>query len=134
MAAEITGLAILRGQLDRLVQSRKRLIRLISRQLDGRDVHADLGIGRFQFQGSEILRQRLVGSPFGFEQSAQRKVPSGALGVDLDGGRNVLERRRDLALLGLDLSQADQRLDIIGVALQRRTETSFGFGKPPLEL
>ena len=60
-AAEIAGLAIFRCQLDDLVQSRQRLIRLVSRQLDGRDVQADLGVVRFEFQGAEVLRQRLVG-------------------------------------------------------------------------
>ena len=72
--------------------------------------------------------------PWDSSNRPSEKWPSGPLGVDLDGGFDVLERRRDFALLGLDLSQADQRLDIIGVALQGGSVAGFRFGEPALEL
>ena len=93
-AAEVVGLAIVGGELDHLVQSRQRLIGLVPRQLDGGDPQADFGVVRFEFQGSEVFRQRLVRlSDFASSKQAQGEVGLGTVGVDLDRRLESLERR-----------------------------------------
>ena len=133
-ASEVAGLAVVGGDLHHLVQSRQCLIGLVPRQLDGRDPQADLGIVRFEFQSPEIFRQGLVGPSHGLEQAAQGEMGLGTVGVDLDRGLESLECGRGIGPLRLDLPQADQGLDIIGVALEGGTEAGLRLGQPALEL
>ena len=84
-AAKVAGLAILGCELDHLVESRQRLIRLAPRELDGRDREADFGVIRFELRRAEVLRQRLVGFSLGFQQLTQARVSPRPMRVDLDG-------------------------------------------------
>ena len=72
--------------------------------------------------------------PWASSNRPSEKWPLGRWGSISMAVSMCLSAGIDLASLGLDLSQADQRLDIIGVALQGGAVAGFGFGEPVFEL
>ena len=133
-AAEVAGLGVVGGELHDLVEPRQRLIGLVPGQLNGRDPEADLGIVRLEFQDSEVFRQGLVGPADASSKRPSEKWALGRCGSISIARLEPLEGGCDIGPLCLDLPQADQGLDIIGVALQRGSEAGFGLGQPALEL
>ena len=119
-AALVVGLGVVGGQLDDLVEPRQGLVGLVPGELERGDPEDDRGRDRVELQAPEVGRQRLVGSAQRLEHAALGEVGLGLVRVDLDGVLEPLQSGFRPAELRLDLAQADQGPDVLGVELQAR--------------
>lgn len=124
---------VLGSKIDGLVEPCERLVRLVSRELNGADALADLGMERVELECPEVCGEHFIGSPHRLELPRTGEMGLGVVRLDLDGRLEPLEGRLGVSLGVLDRTEPDQGTHKIRIKLEGFAEARFRLVQPALE-